>query len=595
MPSFSEFQKKNRVVAAKQSLETKRLLWIHRPIFLHERAIADSKCPCCGSRYAHRVDEIRHLDVLIDRITGQRRVRSHLSPEGQARFDLLAAQAQRIDCPIRAYAKQLAVILDRKHAVIGVFGGNRGGKSTAEAEWLFDQLLERGGPGAEFWWVSKTRKKALAIGLRKLVTGEGRTPPIIPRELVVSYPRSVAHDVPALFIDGTKLHFHHASTPDADNLKGESPVAIVLDEGCTVDHQENWTQLLMRLTDSDGQLLTATTPKLGHFLQHEIRERGKSYDELEQLDADEYAANDCVYATLSQRDNPWLPPTSVERRIKALGKDADRIRAEIDGEWIAIGRKLWRHFDPTVHLFESPDRDITATGLVNITPSVARRFFRGTEASLEFVAGMDFNVDPWHVVICQIGCPPKADQSNPANWVLFVADEIVEQGTPYEAAEFIVHKAARYRRLPPDYFAKMAIVCDATGDQKKGTTGSTTHVRTMKLKGFDARPCDRNDGGHAMNPRQLDRLSVLHKLMMERVESDGRSWPRFMARGTHCPHLVEAFETQLAKADGRIDKKPGTASDRASGPTDALTYFAWAMLKDVEWRSTKPRFSSLAA
>lgn len=602
MASFLEYQKKNRVVAAQRTLETKRLLWIHRPIYLHEAAPnpGTSKCPCCGSHFAHRVDTIGHLDVLVDRVTGKRRVRSHLSPAAQAKFDLLAAQAQRIDCPIRCYAKQLAVITDRKHVVIGVFGGNRGGKSSAEAEWMFDQILEFGGQSIEFWWVSKTRKKALAIGLRKLITGEGRTPPIIPRELVVSYPRSAAHDVPAVFIDGTKLHFHHASTPDGDNLKGESPRAIVLDEGCTVDHEANWTQLIMRLTDSDGQLLTATTPVLGHYLQTEIRDRGRSYDELAELPPQEAAANDIVYTTLSMRDNPWLPPNSIARRIAALGNDELKIRAEIDGEWIAIGRTLWRHFDPTVHLFESPDRDVTAAGLDNITPSVARRFFRGTEASLAFVAGMDFNVDPAHVVICQIGCPRGADQSDPKNWVLFVADEIVERGTTYEVADFIALKAGAYRRLPPHYFAGMAIVCDATGAQQQGVkTGATrhasTHIKTMQGKGFDARPCSVNANGHAANPRVLDRVSLLHKLMMERVEFGGRSWPRLLVRGTHCPKLVHSFETQLAKPDGSPDKVPGTVSDKISGPTDALGYFGWSMLSGVEWQTRKARTNLRAA
>ena len=582
MASFTEFQKKNRVAAAQQSLDTKRLLYIHRPILLHDRAPADgtAKCRCCGSRHAHLVETIPHLNVLIDRITGFRRVRTAANA---ATFDRLAAEAQRIDCPIRCYAKQLPVILDRKHRVIGVFGGNRGGKSTAEAQWMFDQILERGGQAVQFWWVAKSRKKALAIGLRKLIRGEGRTPPIIPRELVVSYPRSAAHDVPALFLDGTELHFHHASNPDADNLRGEAPVAIVLDEGCTIDHESNWTQLLMRLTDSDGQLLTATTPVLGHYLQKEIRDEGKTYEELAAMPPDEAAANDVVYTSLSQRDNPWLPPQSVERNIKKFGKDELKIRAEIDGEWVAIGRQLWKHFDEPTHTREGPWRDVTGWGLENITKAAAGRFFHRTESSLDIIAGQDFNLDPNNVVIAQVAVPKGCDPSNRQNWIVFVLDMIQKPGTITEFAGFLAERAAGERKLPSNYFAKLAIACDPSGahsnpHRSHGLRGASTLASEMRRRGFDCRPCHTNENSEAVMPSQLDSISLLHKLMSDRVKApNGVEWPRLVIHGTRCAELVYSLQTQLATARGGIAKTPGAVSDVISGPTDALRYLCWAV------------------
>lgn len=599
MASFDSYKKHNRVEQAKQSLETKRLLWIHRPIFLHERATKRGKCPCCGSREAHRVETITHLDVLIDRMTGERRVRSQV--QDLARFDLLCAQAQRIDCPLRCYGKQLAVILDRKHHVIGVFGGNRAGKTTAEAEWMFDQILEKGGREVAFWWVAKSRKKALAVGLRKLIKGEGRTPPIIPRELIVSYPRSVAHDVPALFIDGTQLHFHHASTPDGDNLRGESPVAIVLDEGCTIDHQENWTQLLMRLTDSDGQLLTATTPVLGHYLQTEIRDRGHSYDELDQLSDEDRAKADVVYASLSQRDNPWLPAASVERNREKLGNDELKIRLELDGEWISIGRTLWRHFTAEKHLRSGPWRTVDGWGLVNITAVAAKKFFKGAPADrLTFVGGQDFNVDPCHLVVVQIACHRDLDQSDRRNWIVFVLDEVVKQGTIYEFGDFLAHEAGTYngRKLPANHFGGMAIACDPSGDNRNPMaygSGGGTHVKTMKAKGFDCRPCHLSAKGLPIQPPILDRISLGHKLMREEVEFNGQKWPRLVVHDTRCPELVTSIETQLADEKGKPVKVSHTKSDRISGPIDALTYLLWALFAEPEFRSARPRFSSLSA
>lgn len=583
MASFTEFQKKNRVEAARRSLETKRNLWIHRPIYLHERATKPGKCPCCGDRNSHRVDTIQHLDVLIDRVTGQRKVRQHLTREGQVKFDNLAAQAQRIDCPIRAYAKQVAIITDRKHAVIGVFGGNRAGKTTAEAEWLFDQMLEHGGRQVSFWWVSETRKHALLVGLKKLITGEGRGRSIIPPELVVSYPRSAAHDVPAVLIDGTLLYFHHASTPEADNLRGQSPACVVLDEGCSITHEANWDQLLMRLTDSDGQILTATTPKLGHWLQKNVRERGKSYDELADLDADAYAANDCVYATLSQRDNPWLSKRSIERRIVALGNDELKIRAEIDGEWVAIGRQLWRHFDEPTHLREGPWRDVSGWGLVNITKMAAARFFHRTESTLDIIAGQDFNLDPHNVVIAQIAVPKGCDPADRNNWIVFVLDLVQKAGTITEFAAFLAEGAARERKLPATYFSKLAIACDPSGahsnpHKSHGLRGASTLANEMRRRGFDCRPCNVSEKNEATMPSQLDSISLLHKLMSDRVKApDGVEWPRLVIHGTRCAELVYSLQTQLATPRGGIAKVPGTNSDVISGPTDALRYLAWAV------------------
>lgn len=587
MAIYDTYRKNTRAEAARKSLETRRLIWLHRPIWIHDRRPEDTQgvCDCCNSATAHRVEEIEHIDVLIDRETGDRWVRSQLVD--QAGFDALAAKAQRVDCPIRCSRKQLRVILDRKHRTIGVFGGERGGKSTIEAEWFFDRILERGGKGAKFWWVTKTRKKALAVGLGKLVKGERTNRwnrPIIPPELVVSYPRGVQHDVPLTLVDGTEVWFHHASNPDADNLKGEPPVAIVMDEGCTVDHQANWTQCILRVTDANGQVLTATTPVLGHYLQKELREAGTSYDDLDQLEPEEAEKVKTVWTSLSQYDNPWLSLEAIEEGIQALNGDELKIRAHVHGEWIAIGRQLWRHFSEETHLREGPWHDVSGWGLVNITKTAAGRFFRRTQSDLLRIGGQDFNIDPNNLVVAQVAVPKGMDQSNRNNWIVFVLDHISKgPATIREFATYLAKDAQRILKLPPDYLSRLAIACDPSGAHSSphashGLHGASTLAREMQRWGFDCRPCNVSEKGLPVLPSQIDSIALVHKLMADRITApDGTVWPRLIVHGSRCPELVHSLKTQLASPRGGIEKKSGTLSDVVSGPTDALRYLVWAV------------------
>lgn len=588
MPIVDRYRKETRAAKAKANLATRRFVGIDRPIWIHEHAKTPGveRCECCESKNAHRVEEIPHIRALINRRTGERELRAQGDDPD---FDALwndPEVTEIVRCPIRCSRKQLRVIRDREHRVIGVFGGERGGKSTIEAEWFFDRILERGGRGAQFWWCSKTRKKALGVGLKKLVRGELSdrwSPGIIPEALVLSYPRGPQHEVPLLLLDGTEVWFHHASTPDGDNLKGEPPVAVVLDEGCTVDHEANWTQLKMRITDANGQVLTATTPVIGHYLQREIREKGKSYDDLDVMDVGEAALVRTVWTSLSQPENPWLNPASIKDNIETFNGDDLKIRAHIYGEWVAIGRQLWRCFDESIHLRDGPWRDVTAWGLQNITPQAAGRFFRRTESALDMIGGQDFNVDPHNLVIAQVGVPKGMDPTNRKNWIIFVLDHVQKTGTIGQFADFLTREAAEIRKLPRNYFAKLAIACDPSGAHNNphavhGLKGASTLAREMRARGFDCRPCHLSEKGNPQVPPRLDCISLVHKLMSDRITApDGTVWPRIVVHGTRCPELVHSLKSQLSDERGDIAKKSTTVSDVISGPTDALRYLVWAV------------------
>jgi hypothetical protein len=309
-----------------------------------------------------------------------------------------------------------------------------------------------------------------------------------------------------------------------------------------------------------------------------------------------------VWTSLSQPENPWLDEDSVRKNIETFNGDDLKIRAHIYGEWVAIGRQLWRHFDEPTHLRDGPWRDVGGWGLENITRMAAAKFFRGTESALDMIAGQDFNIDPNNLVIAQIGVPKGMDPANRRNWIVFILDHIQAKGTVTEFATFMSGEAAGKRKLPSNYFAKLAIACDPSGAHKNqhkshGLRGGTSLANEMRRYGFDCRPCNTSLAGEATQPSQIDSISLLHKLMSDRVEApDGVVWPRFVVHATRCPELVYSLQTQIATPRGGIEKRSSTKSDVLSGPTDAARYLCWAIPGSApEYKSDKPRFSSFAA
>lgn len=593
---YDYLKERQRGGDTRKRLQTKRLVWVHREIWLHGRATVSDRCSCCGSANAHREKVLQHLDVLFDRELGTRVVRTAANgPE----FDRLCAEAQRIDCPARCYDKQLPVLLDRTHKVIGVFGGTQAGKSTVEAEWLWDQILERGGPGAIFWWVGPDAKQARAVGLGKLVKGE-RTDrdarPIIPAELILSWPKSAHQDIPLTLIDGTEVWFKHASETDASNLKAIPVQAIVLDEGCAVRHEVNWDELLSRLTTTGGQLLTASTPVLGNFLKARVYDVGKTYEEIAAG-----AETNTAIANITVFDNVWQSPANVAEYVKSFGTDTLRLRLQAYGEWVTVGQRLWRNFDKKIHVVEGASRTCESYGLVNITGKVAAGFFRGSVANLrEHVGGQDFNLYPMNLAVVQVGCPKGLDDTKPENWVLFVEDLVSREGDIVQWSEWLrdVAGGRHGRAQTPDHYRGLAIAADASkGHANKGPQhGEDPYIRQMNRAGFDCRPCHVSQTtGRPLNPTVPQRVTMMHRLMSDRVRCpDGREIPRFLVHGTYAAELVRSLELQTATEDGRPFKISNTWSDRISGPTDACGYIAWALIGALDLPRTKIISSSLS-
>lgn len=541
-----------------------RILWVHRPIYRHERGDGKTQCTCgCQSKDSVRVETRQHLDILIDRIKGTRRLRK---PHNAAAFDALAAKAEKILMPFRCYDEQIAPVLDRKHKVIGVFGGNRAGKSEVGKEALGDRWGEFGGHKAQFWWVAPTREMT-RIGVEKLVTGQ-RTDrwcvPFFPKELVRYYPKTEqSKPQKIILIDGSEIHLKYAGRKGA-NLKGASAIFIVLDEGAEVPHEINWTILINRTMESGGQLMTTTTPVAGHWLQ-KLATEGIPYSALEPSMTDIQR----VTTTLSCLRNPWVSEAKVQAAITASGGlDDPKVKREILGQWVAEGNILWRHWYPPDHMIEGIGTTPEEFGYTNVTPIAARRLFE-PGARLDMLGGWDCNDFPQSLVLGYIVVPQGHATNDPNKWMLLILDEIVRPATIEQWAYYLDKRAAGEKERPRDWLDKLSIIADKSvcyPDARVNRLGEGADADVLRRRGFVVRaPAYVND--NAQNPSIRDRCNMMHRLMHER---------RLRIHG-RCKKLIEGIEGQVADDKGLPVKVSHTKSDRLAGPVEGAAYLAYGV------------------
>jgi hypothetical protein len=577
MPSFAQWQDIESI--AKAAREAKpRLIHVVREIWRHDRSTDGRLCPCkCGSRDAVRVETRPHLEVLIDRVSGLRRVRR---PHNAEAFDRVAAKAERIAMPFRCYDEQIDPVLDRKHKVIGVFGGVRAGKSETGKEKAIDHWLEYGGRGVCIWWVAPTREMT-QIGVNKLFRGERTNRfvrPAFPASLVRSYPTSeLAACQDAVLIDGSRVCMKYGANKGR-NLKGRVPILVVLDEGAECPHEIVWTILVTRTMESGGQVIACTTPVAGHWLKT-LADQGVPYHALTpDLEADDVQR---VTVTLSCLRNPWVSVRRVEQTIKALGgKDDPRVKREVFGLWVAEGNILWRHWNAKIHMIEGVGDVPADFGFVNVT-RIATRHFLPRGARNDVIAGWDCNDYPQSLVLAYVVVREGEDQGDPTKWQLLVTTEIVRSASIIEWGKFLALKAAKLRGKPDDWIAKLSIVADANttySDTRVQQIGKGADADVLRGHGFVVVPpawtqAAPDKPAKPENPRIRLRVRILHQLMHEnRIRLHG-----------DCRKLLEAIEGQVCDERGLPLKVAGNASDRLSGPADALGYLAYRI-----WHEARP-------
>lgn len=537
MPSREELSFEKRIKALKQGLDLTEVLHIRTRFLIYERGPEDTPV---------LVEERPDLDLLISPALQIRKLR-HKAADKDA-WDREAATARLIDLPITCHAAQYEAISDDTSKVVGVFGGNRAGKTEAIAWWIFRKWLIQGGFGKRFWWISPNWKQT-RIGVQKLCVRRGNSPPIIPPELRTYFPKNERSIDQAIHMfDGARIEFHHGNG-DGDNLKGYDIEAGVYDELTSIDKIENWRIGKARTMDSRGQVATASTPKQGHWARHEIVARARFSDDVSHVE-------------LTCFDNPWVSKDEIARLIAADGGERDpTVRREYFGEWVADATALWPDWRPDEHIRVGDVWSPLDINKLDITEQVARGFW-DSNGTYQYVVGQDFNVNPMTSVICSI----FGDPDDPSTWGVLVVDEVQTRGN-------VLNHAAH---LEKRYGTGVPIACDSTGalpgtHPSQGAKGSNTNALLLREAGFDCKPCYRRRGTPA-NPRVIDSLNLMHRLFRQ-----GR-----IIVHSRCHALITALDTQEANPDGSIAKQSGALSDRISAPTDALRYLVWALFSKRE-------------
>lgn len=572
MPSKHTWEDANAVESLKAVFDTPVLLWVRTRILIHGRAKkGDGPCPCCGSLEAKVIEERPDIELLIDRVTGERRLKSEVLD--QLGFEALMKVAHLVDVPIRCHKHQLRLLMDGKHKILGALGGNRSGKTGVAVVWFIRQILLKGGKGAVFWWVAPSRDQTM-IGVNKLLFGEvsdRHQPPALPLDpltgrplLAASWPETPrSSDQRIVLVDGTVIALQHASRPNGDNLKGRSVRGILLDEACAIAHRPNWGVLCSRLMDSGGQLFFATTPKGGHWLKDETVDAQKTNKDIH-------------VESLSTRDNPWVSKEELKRTISVC-RDENHILREIDGQWVSDTGNLWIHFHLQNHTVDDPSFNMLRDRQ-DITAQACRAHWRGGNpyvrglrtTDAKYVLGQDFNVSPMSTVVAKV----FGDPSKPETWGVYILDEVQSWNSDaWKHGNWLKSDKVRAGRVS---YANSPISCDSTScyttSQVRGSSvHASSDAKVLADLGFDARACWLSEKGYPQNPRLLDSISLMHKLMRE---------DRILVHGTRCPQLLRALSEQQVRANGLPEKVSHTASDKLSGPIDALRYLCWSLFAD---------------
>jgi hypothetical protein len=361
-------------------------------------------------------------------------------------------------------------------------------------------------------------------------------------------------------VDGSRITLHHARY-DGRAFRGKAVQSILFDEATAVSKRENWTILMMRLTESRGQMFVSTTPLPGHWMKDEI------------VDRTDEAASDIHQRSLSQTENPWVPQDEVDRQIRLINDDR-RVAIEVHGLWLTNKGGLWKHFDDVRHVLDGDSYDVTdyLEGVENVTKQVIGRVWAGRNPytsqvmakNLDYIAGQDFNTDFMNVVIAQ------AFLTMGGKLGLFVVDEVVlREATASRMAGWLMEERGRRTRMRS--YPRVPISCDATGayysvSHVASDKYAATDALYMSRGGFDCRPCRHGGKNRSpQNPAIHDSVSLVQAMLRE-----GRLFIH-----SRCRDLLNGIRNQEDDGRGRPVKVSGTRTDRLSGPVDALRYLVW--------------------
>lgn len=576
-----------------------RFLRIITRILVHDRRaeITGERCSCCGSPDAEIVETIPAGDLVIDLRTGKRIEPTH--PDWRELCEL----ADLRDLSLRCAVSTLRLLLDKTGRDIFASGGNRAGKTTLGLYWLALQWVQRGGRECRFWLVASSEEKCFRL-LSKMFRGTGKSPPVMPAELIESCPSTHrASNLQTTLVDGSLIDLRgFKNDPGAERLKSDDIIAALVDEAAHLPSHNSLVALRGRCVDNAGRLWLASTPRPDSVLRGEVEkalefERLPAEDERKISGAHEGAA--WLFQKLPMMDNPWVPRANIEAKTRTLDMSRPESQRDFEGEWVANEGLFWIDiFRPDRHTYSHEERDLSlwsptflasvgAAGHVPVTKLVRRHICTPTRnphhatiaaTNDNWLIGQDCNYRMESVVV-QVSAPADA-RDKPDLYHYWVQDCVTtpRSNSDAHAARLVspeIGKLFDHRRAKA--LDGCLVVLDATSftiadphQQRHGLAGSI--VDTFARHNLEARaPLYRKDTATGKykkaQPERVATFKIIRRLLDENR----------LHVATRAGALLTAFATQLSEPNGEcpLDGRRGVWDERM-GPVDALRYLLYA-------------------
>lgn len=579
MPKAERINREAQIVLQSRIVAGPDALVIHLEFSHHSKNETGQPCPHCGSEYAVETRRERLDSKLVEIETGEVDFRGSdpawfdEAAEGVPECAIVIACTESTREHLTGYATDEDG--NRRSSTTIFSGGIRSGKTSENAGAGAVDIFYLGGPGEQGWLGGPTIDKA-HIFLKKLIEGEGSVPPILPHEMVVSYPKTDrATDQTAYLIDGTQLKFKHCRA--VDEWQGEPPFMTRITEAGNVKDPKVLAEAEGRVTDRRGRTGFDSIPVMPSAL-HEVYQQGKR-----DIEENKERATTRVLE-MSSAENPWQPPGEmVTKRARLAAVNPQQARRMYDGVWASNHSLLFEDvWDPTTHTFETYFQDhkkvqnaLIEVGrakigrpLVDVTRAAAMRFFRKPH---DWVIGADANYEPHTALVCKVvAFGPPDDQTK---WGLFIWDEIrTWRANTYEAA-------GRLAEIGGGYLRGQGVSIDSSEDHDKklpgAKRGSASGVHDYQSFGFNCRPCNLTENGKAKNPDVRISTNLVKHLMRDGL---------ILVNRLQCQGLVRALNEQEDRGDGR-PKDPtrsNTVTDREIYAfTDALRYLTYSLFRKI--------------
>ena len=564
----SKITKKEQIKYLQDAIARRRLICVTSRIYIHVKNKYEVPCPCCGSTESYAQDIREDLQLLINPVTKERKLRRDAKNKNQ--WDEMAEKAVHHELLLRCTPDGLDILLDMTTPTIGLGGSARAGKTQLALSWIARQWMIRGGRGALFWLIGKNVSHAHLL-MNKFLHGSGEeigrwSPAVLPTEgemkkpaLAISWPVGErTTDQTIMMVDGSEFGLMHAN---ADKVRGRAIQAAVFTEAATVPSNKIYNQLMGRVVSTRGQILIESTfEATNHWTVTELRK--KTQDEAVLLEKDPKHELIAKWLSLFAADNPWLSKKAIDVWRESITDDVMMKREFLgipaDGE-DKLWSDVWNDDMKGQVFFDAETFDTEQIDEHDITRQVSLSI--GFKRPHDFIAGQDINLRPCTTVLCKV----TGNYEDKESWKLIIYKVYTNQGRdPYTHAKLLKY-------FKGGLFANTGIVMDPSACMKNphashvGNRNASTIAHLFEQHDFEVLPAK----GSLSSPKFIGIKDSV--IVCKRLFNSGR----IRMERTRTSSLQYAMENQITDDGYRAYKPAGSKHDRLSSSPDAFRYIAW--------------------